>query len=116
MRCDLANFFARDATNKMEVQLPRSRFQQRTRNYFINVVAASLCRGVPALLLPAARRHSAVATTPHAYKMASSYLLESNANGCRRRVAPLSRFAAAPEHRVMASILSQRKPAGSQTD
>src|SRR6266516_6389298 len=55
--------------------LPRSRFQQRTRNYFINVVAASLCRGVPALLLPVARRHSAVATTPHAYKMASSYLL-----------------------------------------
>src|SRR5439155_10174823 len=40
----------------------------------------------PSTVLQAARRHSAVATTPHAYKMASSYLLESNANGCRRRV------------------------------
>jgi hypothetical protein len=56
----------------------------------------SLYRGVPALLLPAARRHSAVATTPHAYKMAASYLLESNAKGCRRRVAPLRRLPAVP--------------------
>jgi hypothetical protein len=31
--------------------------------------------------------------------MAFSNLLESNANGCRKRFAPLSRFAAAPEHR-----------------
>ena len=51
-----------------------------TDNAFSNVSRVAMSRR-PALLVPAARRHSAAATTPHADKMAFSYLLESNANG-----------------------------------
>jgi hypothetical protein len=114
-----------NSSNRMEVKYSaRCRFQERPRKEFISVVAASLCRGVLALLLPRARRHPLSprlrrATQRRGYnasRLQDGYLLESNENRCRRRVAPLSRFAAAPEHRVMVSILSQRKPAGSQTD
>jgi len=48
-----------------------SNYPDLARSHLINVVAASVCRGAPALLPMAARRHSAVATALHVCGTAS---------------------------------------------